>query len=106
MRGMYIAKSVFSILPHDVIMVIFQHLFSCAQPTELIKACIDAALRNLGITIKKRKQPISFEQFVNYRFGDYSADEHITSLAEFQVQKITIRSTVSIFRSDFEKLKN
>ena len=72
-----------------------QHLFSCVQPQEFIKACIDTAFRNLGITLRKRKQAITFNQFVNYRFGDYSSDEHITSMAEFQVQKITHKSLVT-----------
>lgn len=56
---------------------------------------MDASARNIGIALKKRKDPISFDQFVNYRFGKFSEDEHITSIAEFSVQKITIRVNVS-----------
>ncbi|XP_076821267.1 dnaJ homolog subfamily C member 13-like isoform X2 [Clavelina lepadiformis] len=75
------------------------HLFSCSQSVELIKACVDAAARNIGITIKKRKEAISFDQFVNYRFGDFSSDEHITSVTEFQVQKLTHRSQDPVRRT-------
>ena len=70
-----------------------QHLFSCPNASELIKACIEAA-RNMGITLKQRKEAITFYQFENYRFGEYSDDLHITSLAEFNVQKISHKAQV------------
>ncbi|XP_039252268.2 dnaJ homolog subfamily C member 13-like isoform X1 [Styela clava] len=75
------------------------HLFSCTNPDELIKACVDAASRNVGIQLKKRKDPISFDQFVNYRFGKFSDDEQVTSVAEFSVQKITHRVNEPVRRT-------
>ncbi|XP_078489054.1 dnaJ homolog subfamily C member 13 [Ciona intestinalis] len=75
------------------------HLFACQQADDLIRACVDAAARNVGIVLRKRKEPITFDQFVNYRLGKYSEDEHITSLAEFPVQKITNRAMEPIRRT-------
>uniref|UniRef100_H2Z526 J domain-containing protein n=1 Tax=Ciona savignyi TaxID=51511 RepID=H2Z526_CIOSA len=75
------------------------HLFACQKADELIRACVNAAERNVGVVLKKRKEPITFDQFVNYRLGKFSDDEHITSLAEFPVQKITNRSIEPVRRT-------
>ncbi|XP_059584765.1 dnaJ homolog subfamily C member 13 isoform X1 [Alligator mississippiensis] len=67
------------------------HLFASEQREEIIKSAIEHAGNYIGISLRIRKEPIEFEQYLNLRFGKYSNDESITSLAEFVVQKITPR---------------
>lgn len=67
------------------------HLFATEQRDDVIKSAIEHAGNFIGITLRIRKEPITFEQYVNHRLGKYSSDECVTSLAEFTVQKITSR---------------
>nr|CAB3238835.1 dnaJ homolog subfamily C member 13 [Phallusia mammillata] len=69
------------------------HMFACDGVKDIIKASIDAA-QLLGRSLKLRKDPISLFQFENYKFGKYSDDEHITSIAEFTVLKQSPRHQV------------
>lgn len=71
-----------------------QHLFASEQREEIIKSAIDHAGNYIGISLRIRKEPLEFEQYLNLRFGKYSTDEAITSLAEFVVQKISPRHLV------------
>ncbi|ELU18389.1 hypothetical protein CAPTEDRAFT_227625 [Capitella teleta] len=75
------------------------HLFALEQKAELIKAIQEAAAAYIGIAIKQRKDPISFDQFQLHRLGKYSSDEALTSHAEFIVQKISPRHTEPIRRT-------
>ena len=68
------------------------HLFSSENRDEIIKKVQETALVNVGITIKKRKEPIDFDYFQTHRLGKYCNDEAITTLTEFKVQKLTQRS--------------
>ena len=68
------------------------HLFSCEERDDIIKKVQETALINVGITIKKRKEPIDFNYFQTHRLGKYCNDEAITTLTEFKVQKLTQRS--------------
>ena len=43
-----------------------------------------------GLTLRK-KDPIKLEQFQTKKFGQFSEDEFITSIAEFTVQKLSSR---------------
>lgn len=74
-----------------------QHLFASEQREEIIKSAIDHAGNYIGISLRIRKEPLEFEQYLNLRFGKYSTDESITSLAEFIVQKISPRHSVSSY---------
>nr|XP_014352446.1 PREDICTED: dnaJ homolog subfamily C member 13 [Latimeria chalumnae] len=75
------------------------HLFASEQRDEIIKSAIEHAGNFIGISLRVRKDPIEFEQFMNHRLGKYSNDESITSLAEFVVQKITPRHSEPVKRT-------
>uniref|UniRef100_A0A2K6E1C6 DnaJ heat shock protein family (Hsp40) member C13 n=1 Tax=Macaca nemestrina TaxID=9545 RepID=A0A2K6E1C6_MACNE len=74
------------------------HLFASEQREEIIKSAIDHAGNYIGISLRIRKEPLEFEQYLNLRFGKYSTDESITSLAEFVVQKISPRHSDPVKR--------
>ncbi|XP_074170185.1 dnaJ homolog subfamily C member 13 [Rhinolophus sinicus] len=74
------------------------HLFASEQREEIIKSAIDHAGNYIGISLRIRKEPLEFEQYLNLRFGKYSTDESITSLAEFIVQKISPRHSEPVKR--------
>lgn len=85
-----------------------QHLFASEHREEIIRSAIEHAGNFIGITLRLRKDPLTFEDFMTNRLGKYSADESITSLAEFVVQKITPRHRVRscIFKiRRFQRLK-
>ncbi|XP_069765063.1 dnaJ homolog subfamily C member 13 isoform X1 [Narcine bancroftii] len=67
------------------------HLFASEQREEIIKSAIDHAGNFIGISLRIRKESFEFDLYQNHRFGKYSTDESITSLAEFTVQKIAQR---------------
>lgn len=71
-----------------------QHLFASEHRDEIIRSAIEHAGNFIGITLRLRKEALTFESFVTDRLGKYSSDESITSLAEFVVQKITPRHPV------------
>jgi hypothetical protein len=50
---------------------LFQHLFALEQKDELIKAIQEAAAAYVGISIKQRKESITFDQFQLHRLGKY-----------------------------------
>ena len=74
-----------------------QHLFASEHRDEIIRSAIEHAGNFIGIMLRLRKEPLTFEDFMTNRLGKYSADESITSLAEFVVQKITPRHRVRTF---------
>ncbi|KAK1885536.1 DnaJ like subfamily C member 13 [Dissostichus eleginoides] len=67
------------------------HLFASEQRDDIIRCAIEHAGNFIGMTLRLRKEALTFEDFVTDRLGKYSSDESITSLAEFVVQKITPR---------------
>ncbi|XP_077997979.1 dnaJ homolog subfamily C member 13-like [Glandiceps talaboti] len=67
------------------------HLFACEQRDDLIKSAIEHSGCYIGVSLKIRKDPITFEQFALRRMGKYGNDESLTSLAEFSVQKLSPR---------------
>lgn len=75
------------------------HLFALEQKEDLVRSIQEAAGVYVGITIKQRKDPITFEQFQVHRLGKYSTDEALTSHAEFVVQKLTPRSPEPVRRT-------
>ena len=52
-------------------MHIFQHLFQLQEYDELIKAVTAAAAAFIGISIRQRKDPITFEMFQDNRLGKF-----------------------------------
>ena len=54
-----------------------------------MRSAVEHAGNFIGITLRLRKEPLAFEGFATERLGKYSADDCITSLAEFVVQKIS-----------------
>lgn len=74
------------------------HLFALDQRDQLIKSVMEAAANYIGISVKHRKDPISFEQFLSHRLGKFSTDEALTSYSEFVVQKISPRHSDSVRR--------
>lgn len=71
-----------------------QHLFASEHRDDIIRSAIEHAGNFIGITLRLRKDALTFENFMTDRLGKYSSDESITSLAEFVVQKITPRHPV------------
>jgi len=67
------------------------HMFQCEDRTNLIDSIIKYASDYIGISLRYRKEPITTDQFWNEKFGKFSADEAVTSLAEFTVYKISDR---------------
>ncbi|XP_058039929.1 dnaJ homolog subfamily C member 13 isoform X4 [Ahaetulla prasina] len=74
------------------------HLFASEQREDIIKSAIEHAGNYIGISLRTRKEPLEFEQYLSLRFGKYSSDEYITSLAEFVVQKISPRHAEPVKR--------
>jgi DnaJ family protein C protein 13 len=50
---------------------LLQHLFALEAYQDLIKAVMEAAAAFVGIAIKQRKEPITYEQFQQHRMGKY-----------------------------------
>ncbi len=67
------------------------HMFQCEERQQLIEAILKYAADFIGISVRYRKDPITLDQFMNEKFGKFSADECITSLAEFTVYKTSER---------------
>lgn len=75
------------------------HLFALEQRDELIKCAMEAGAAFVGVAVKQRKDPITYEQFQAHRMGKYSTDEALTSYAEFTVQKISVRHSDTVRRT-------
>ncbi|XP_033628714.1 dnaJ homolog subfamily C member 13-like isoform X2 [Asterias rubens] len=67
------------------------HIFACDRKEELMKKAVEFAGTYIGVTLRKRKEAISFDQSIINKMGKYSNDESLTSLAEFNVQKWSTR---------------
>ena len=50
---------------------VIQHIFALEQRDELVKCIQEAAAAYVGIAIKQRKDPISFDQSQLNRMGKY-----------------------------------
>ncbi|KAK3742179.1 hypothetical protein QZH41_012074 [Actinostola sp. cb2023] len=75
------------------------HMFATEKRDELIRKMSEFSMACVGVALKLRPKPIKFEQYHKHRFGKYSEDEHVTSLAEFKVHKITVRSPDPVART-------
>lgn len=67
------------------------HMFQCDDRDNLIKALLEFAGNFIGISMRVRKETITLDQFWSEKFGKFSTDECITSLAEFTVYKVSER---------------
>ncbi|KAG7262176.1 hypothetical protein CRUP_034712 [Coryphaenoides rupestris] len=67
------------------------HLFASEHRDDIIRSAIEHAGNYIGISLRLRKETMTFEGFSTDRLGKYSSDDSITSLAEFVVQKISPR---------------
>ncbi|XP_063990666.1 dnaJ homolog subfamily C member 13 isoform X4 [Diachasmimorpha longicaudata] len=67
------------------------HLFASQQIDEIKRKVVESAQTNLGVMIKVLKETIPLDEFLVQRFGRFSGDEHITSVSEFTVHKISSR---------------
>ncbi|XP_036374961.1 dnaJ homolog subfamily C member 13-like [Megalops cyprinoides] len=74
------------------------HLFASEHRNEIIARAIEHAGTFTGVALKRRKQPLDFEGFAMARMGKYSADDCVTSLAEFIVHKISPRHAEPVKR--------
>ncbi|EDV26296.1 uncharacterized protein TRIADDRAFT_21978 [Trichoplax adhaerens] len=67
------------------------HVFASESRDEILRKITELSLNVVGYSIRVRKNPITLTEFEEKRLGKFSDDEHITSLSEFRVQKITNR---------------
>ncbi|KPP77846.1 dnaJ-like subfamily C member 13-like, partial [Scleropages formosus] len=67
------------------------HLFASEHRDEIIRSAVEHAGNFIGITLRLRKEALTFEGYLTERLGKYSSDDCITSLAEFVVQKVSPR---------------
>ncbi|XP_073797395.1 dnaJ homolog subfamily C member 13 isoform X1 [Danio rerio] len=74
------------------------HLFASEHRDEIIRSAVEHAGSFIGISLRLRKESLTFESFLCERLGKYSSDECITSLTEFIVQKVTPRHTEPVKR--------
>ena len=67
------------------------HMFQCEERDSLFKHVVDYSSNFIGLSVKIKKESIPTETFLNEKFGKFSSDEALTSLAEFTVYKISER---------------
>eukprot|EP00040_Diaphanoeca_grandis_P032411 m.196277 g.196277 ORF g.196277 m.196277 type:complete len:2301 (-) comp32615_c0_seq1:478-7380(-) len=67
------------------------HLFALEKRDELLRKIAENATNYLGITLKVKKKTITLNQFRENRLGRFSNDASITSLTEFNVNKVSVR---------------
>ncbi|KAK9497827.1 hypothetical protein O3M35_003746 [Rhynocoris fuscipes] len=64
------------------------HMFICPNKDEIKKKIDENSQIYLGIEILIQNKPISVQQHSFTRFGNYSGDEHTTSVNEFRIEKL------------------
>uniref|UniRef100_A0A8C4R869 DnaJ homologue subfamily C GRV2/DNAJC13 N-terminal domain-containing protein n=1 Tax=Eptatretus burgeri TaxID=7764 RepID=A0A8C4R869_EPTBU len=67
------------------------HVFACEHRDELLQSAIEHAGNYAGVILRLRKDPLTQDQCQLQRFGKFSSDEALTSLAEFRVHKLSPR---------------
>ncbi|CAL4130362.1 unnamed protein product, partial [Meganyctiphanes norvegica] len=75
------------------------HIFATDRRDEIFKKIEDNARKYIGINIQAKKVSLTMQDTLEKRVGKYSADEHITSLCEFQVSKISHRHNDPVRRT-------
>nr|CAD7426370.1 unnamed protein product [Timema monikensis] len=67
------------------------HLFTSPNSSEIRQKMLESACTFVGIGIKVLKEPITEIEFASQRLGKFSGDEHVTSVSEFTIHKISPR---------------
>lgn len=75
------------------------HIFSTDRRDEILKKVEDNAKKYIGISIPSKKVSITLQKAMETRLGKYSGDEHITSLCEFPVHKVSHRHNDPVRRT-------
>ncbi|XP_059089728.1 dnaJ homolog subfamily C member 13-like [Tigriopus californicus] len=76
------------------------HLFASEAKKEILAAMSDHAANAMGIHLAK-VESMTFERFVERKFGQFSDDLHITSISEFLVYKHSARHPEGPVRRKF-----
>ena len=74
------------------------HMFQCEERDNLFKSIVEYSATYIGAPVRVRKETISVDTFLLEKFGQFSSDEALTSLAEFTVYKISDRHDEPIRR--------
>ncbi|KAK3858864.1 hypothetical protein Pcinc_034976 [Petrolisthes cinctipes] len=75
------------------------HIFSTDRRDEIFRKVEDNAKKYIGISIAAKKVSMTLQKTVDIRMGKYSGDEHITSLCEFPVHKVSHRHNDPVRRT-------
>ncbi|KAG1687435.1 DnaJ subfamily C member 13 [Nymphon striatum] len=67
------------------------HFFISEKRDEIVKRIKESASAYIGVVVRIPKEQITVEDFQTEKFGKFSHDEAITSVAEFNVYKISPR---------------
>ena len=73
------------------------HFFATEGREELLRKVQEEAINGTGLVLRK-KEAVNLAAFQRGRFGQFSADEFVTSISEFVVQKMSSRKTDPIRR--------
>ena len=60
-----------------------QHLFALENRDDLAKAITEAGAAYVGVSIRTRKDPITFDQFQTHRLGKYRFVNSMSNKATF-----------------------
>lgn len=74
------------------------HIFDVSNPGDFLNKAQESAVAHSAIVIKQLKPFASLNQAALNRLGNYSLDEHLTSLIEFPLHKITHRHPDAVRR--------
>jgi len=71
--------------------VAWQHVFALEGRDELMKHVHDAAANNVGVSIRQRKDPITFDQYQLNRLGKYRQDTAIATASVYTHTRTTVK---------------
>jgi DnaJ family protein C protein 13 len=74
------------------------HLFAAEARSEILGRILEHASQFIGVTLPKPKS-MTFDRFIELKFGTYRSDVHITSISEFLVYKQSHRHEDPVRRS-------
>ena len=69
--GLVLLLLLFCMYVSVCVCVCVQHLFALEAHGDLVKCIMEAAAAYVGIAIRQRKEPITYEQFLTNRMGKY-----------------------------------
>ncbi|VDO84509.1 unnamed protein product [Heligmosomoides polygyrus] len=75
-----------------------RHLFASTQCDDFLRDVRRIAADNIGVIVPITKEAATMDEFARTRLGLCSRDDHITSYAEFKVQKFSRRHEQSVRR--------